>query len=373
MKKGKRLQPRSRTIPRFYLIYLICVSAALVLIFIACAVIRGLLAEYEGAQPKYVAEEAFEAYFAPIDYDKLLSEARYNAGVASPEAIRDYLSSEVGQEELSWSIGSSNDPAELKYIVKAGRKQIGSICLTAGAEKTAHGFQTYTFSHVELSLDPAAIPGGVVTISAPAACTVTVDGTVLTAEQQIDTYLDTEALKYYPSGVSGVEYAVYTLPELRELPREVSVTDAFGGRAEVTFDPSVSAYFAGLAYSEDLAAEYGLFVTEAVEGYAAYMQRVPGSSFNGIKKYFDPASSLYQAIYAAGHDLWMVYVPTGNEFQNVEVGEFYAHGEDVISCHISFVQMVYRRGQDRPDVIDMYVFLHRTDSGWRIYEWYNNV
>ena len=372
MARGKRIQARSRAVSRFYLIYLICVLAALAAIFIACAAVRGLLAEYEGAQPKYVAAEAFETYFAPIDYDRLLSEARYDAGFASPEAVRDYLSGEVGGDELSWSIGSSGDPSEVKYIVKAGRKQIGSICLSAASEKTAHGFQTYRLSHVELSLSPAAIPGGVVTVLAPAACTVTVDGMELTAEQQTDTYVNTKALKYYPSGVSGIEYAVYALPGLRELPREVSVTGAFGGRSEVTFDPSDNTYTAGPAYSEELAAEYGPFVTEAVERYAAYMQRVPGNGFS-IRKYFDPDSALYQAISAASRDLWMVVVPTGNQFQNVEVGEFCAHGEDSISCHISFTQMVYRGGEDRPDVIDMYVFLRRTDSGWRIYEWYNNV
>lgn len=365
-------QTQSRGIPRFYVVYLICVAAALALIFIACAVVRGLLAEYEAVQPKYVAKEAFETYFAPIDYDKLLSEARYDAGAASPEAVRDYLSSEVGEEELSWSIGSSGDPAELKYIVKAGRKQIGGITLTA-AEKTGHGFQTYAFSHVELSLDPAAIPGGVVTISAPAACAVTVDGVLLTARQRTGTYLDTKALKYYPSGVSGIEYAVYALPELKQLPREVSVTDALGGQSEVSFDPATSAYIAGPAYSEALAAEYGPFVTKAVEGYAAYMQLAPGSSFNNIRKYFDPDSRLYRAISAASRDFWMVRAPTRNDFQNVEVGEFYAHGEDIISCHISFVQMLYRGGEGRPDAVDMYVFLRRTDRGWRIYEWYNNI
>lgn len=372
MGKEKQGRPRGRTIPWFYLIYLICVAAALAGIFIACAVVRVLLAEYEGAQPKYVAAAAFETYFSPIDYDKLLSETQYDAGFASPEAVQDYLSGEIGQEELSWSIGSSNDPNEFKYIVKAGRKQIGNIILTSGAEKTSHGFRTYDFSHVELSLDPAAIPGGVVTISAPASCTVTVDGAVLTEAQRTDTYLDTKALKYYPSGISGIEYAVYSLPELEELPRKISVTDAFGAQSEVTFDPSSSAYSAGPAYSETLAAEHGPFVTKAVEGYAAYMQRVPGSSFSGIRKYFDPDSSLYRAISAASRDLWMVFTPTGNDFQNVEVGEFHAYGEDIISCHISFIQMVYLAGQDRPDVIDMYVFLHRTDSGWRIYEWYNN-
>lgn len=373
MENGKRVQSHGRLIPRFYVLYLICVAAALAGIFIACSAVRGLLAEYENAQPKYVAAKAFETYFSPVDYDRLLSEARYDAGAASPEAVRDYLSGEVGEEELSWSIGSSSDPTEVKYIVKAGRKLIGGISLVEGAEKTAHGFRTYALSYVELSLDPAAIPGGVITVSAPADCTVTVDGAVLTAQQQTNSYLDTQALKYYPEGVSGIEYAVYTLSDLKEPPREVSVTGAFGGRSEVIFDPSSNAYTAGPAYSEELAAEHGAFVTRAVEGYADYMQRVPESSFGGIRKYFDPNSSLYRAISAASRDMWMVHAPTSSKFENVEVGEFYAHGGDIISCHISLVQITYRNGEDRPEAIDMYVFLRRTDSGWRIYEWYNNL
>lgn len=370
---GKRVQPRSWVIPKFYLFYLIWIAVTMAALLIACLVVRGLLAEYEDAQPKYLAGEVFEDYFTPIDYDRLLSEARYDAGLAPPEAVREYLSGEVGQEELSWSIGASGDPEEVRYIVKAGKKQIGGIVLAAGQKKTAHGFRTYDFSHVELSLDPSAIPGGVITISAPADCTVTVDGAELTEQQRTDSYLDTKSLKCYPSGVSGIEYAVYTLPGLKELPREVSVTDAFGGRSEVTFDSSASAYHAGPAYSEALAAEHGTFVTEAIEGYAAYMQRAPGSGFSKIRKYFDPDSSLYAAISAAGRDLWMVYAPTSNKFQDVEVGEFHAYGEDIISCHISFIQMVYRSGEERPDVIDMYVFLHRTGNGWLIYDWYNNL
>lgn len=362
-----------RTIPRFYVIYLICVAAALAVILIACAVVRGLLAEYEDAQPKYVAAEAFETYFAPINYDRLLTEARYDAGFASDEAVREYLEGEIGEAELTWSVGSAGDQADVKYIVKAGRKQIGSIGLTAAPETTKHGFQSYVLSYVELDLRPEAIPGGVLTFTAPADYIVTLDGVALTAEQRTDSYLDPNALKHYPKGVSGIEYAVYTLPDLKTLPQEISVTNPFGGKSEVTFDRENSAYFAGPAYSQELADEHSKFVINAVEGYAAYMNRAPGSSLAKIQQYFDRTSDLYKAMQLAGLDLYINRAPYRNEFTDLEIGEFYAHSEDIFSCHISFTQVLLRTNQKDLDAIDMYVFVHRTSRGWLIYEWYNNI
>ena len=371
MAHGKRAQSRGRAIPRFYLICLICTAAALSVIFIACAVIRMLLAEYEGAQPKYVAEQAFETYFSPINYDKLLSEARYDAGLAADDAVREYLETEIGGSELTWSVGSA--AGQIKYIVKAGRKLIGSIWLTAAPETTKHGFQTYEFSYVELNLRPESLPGGVITFRAPADCTVTLDGVELTAEQRTESYLEPHALKYYPEGVSGLEYAVYSLPDLKELPREISVKNPLGGESEVTFDRETNAYFAGPAYSQKLADEYGQFVVDAVEGYAAYMNRAPGSGLSKIRKYFDRSSDLYKAIQLAEKDLYINRAPYRNEFTDLEIGEFYAHSEDMFSCHISFTLVLLRTRETDYDPVDMYVFVHRTDSGWLIYEWHNNI
>lgn len=369
MEMEKQTRSRGRTIPLFYVIYLICVAAALALIFIACAVIRGLLAEYEGAQPKYVAAEAFETYFAPVNYDKLLAEARYDAGFATDQAVRGYLETEIGETELTWSMASAG--GQIKYIVKAGRKLIGSIWLTAAPATTEHGFQTYDLSYVELNLRPEAIPGGVLTFTAPAGYVVTLDGVALTAEQRTGSYLDPNALEHYPEGVPGLEYAVYTLPDLKALPREISVTSPLGGESEVTFDREAGAYFAGPAYSQELADAYSQFIIDAVTGYAAYMNRVPGYELTRIGRYFDQTSALYRAIRLAGEDIYIVRA-NRSEVTDLEIGEFYAHSEDTFSCHISFIQVLQRAYQQNMDRIDMYVFVHRTNYGWRIYEWYNN-
>ena len=371
MMMEKQARPRGRTIPWFYLIYVICVALSLVGIFIARGVVQDRLAEYEDAQPKYVAEKVFETYFAPINYDKLLAEARYDAGFATDQAVREYLETEIGGAELTWSVGSAGGQADVKYIVKAGRKQIGSIGLVTAPVTTKHGFRTYDLSYVELNLRPEAIPGGVLTFAAPADYIVTLDGVELTAEQRTDSYLDPNTLKHYPDGVSGIEYAVYTLPDLKELPREISVKNPLGGEAEVSFDRETSTYLAGPAYSQELADEHSQFVIDAVTGYAAYMNRVPDYTLSVLGRYFDQSSALYNAIRLSG---WDIYIVPASEctVSDLEIGEFYAHSEDVFSCHISFIQVAHRAYQQNMDSIDMYVFLHRTSSGWRIYEWYNN-
>lgn len=387
MAKGKREAPRKavdetageaenvvkkRRFPWFYRIYLFLLILAAAAIVLLCYKVRDLLAEYEGAQPKYVAAQAFESYFAPINYDKLLADASYDAGVADDRAVREYLAGEIGEEELSWAAGSSGDPSELRYIIKAGRKQIGAIGLTLSEKTTEHGFQTYEFSYVELALDPAAIPGAIITISAPANCTVTVDGLALTEEHQVGSYLDEKAMKHYLPGVTGLDYIVYQVPGLTALPEEVLVSDGAGGVAEVTFDPETNSYTAGPAYSEVLEEEFGQFVIDAVEHYAAFAQRVPGPTLTSLKQYYDANTDLYRTMVIVAADLWIIAVPSKNEFTNVEIGEFYAHSEDVISGHISFTQTLYRGNEDRFDIIDMYVFLHRTNNGWRIYQWYND-
>ncbi len=359
-----------RRLPRFYKIYFISLAVTVAVIAAACVVLRSLLREYEAAQPKYEAAAVFEEYFDPIDYDRLLGEAEYDAGLASGQAVREYLAGEVGQEELSWSLGSSGSADEVNYMVKAGRTQIGTICLTASGE-TKHGFPTYALSRVELALNASSIPGGVVTVTAPAGCVVALDGVPVTREPD-STFVREDALKFYPEGMTGLEYAVYELPDLTALPGEVTVTDPRGGVCEVRYDAQTNAYTAGPAYRTDLAEEYGAFVVRAVEGYAAYMQRVPGSGFARFRDCFDPDSSLYRAISDAASALWMVRQPTGNRFRDVQTGEFLDFGNGVISCHLSLVQELTRNGREWSDAVDMYLFLHETNGGMRIYQWYNN-
>ena len=372
----KRRTNRGFRIPRFYVIYLAATITVIIIMMIALEIVKSRMAEYEAAQPKYVAEEVFARYFDPIDYTALLTDAEYDAKEADREDIAAYLSDEIGKEQLTYSVGSSNDPDEIKYIVKAGSKQLGAIALRTGSQKTEHGFQTYEFSHIELYLNTEAyleeLSRITVTVEAPASYSITVDGEPLTAELAADVYTRTDVMKHYPPDVPEIEYAVYTITTLHELPKEVVVIDPDGIQTEVNFEENTNTYTGSLVYSEAMEAEYSDFVINALEGYAAYVQNSKNIGLSNLKDYFDTDSDAYADVVAAGGNRWMVRAWSGIDFENVCIGEFYSHTPEIFSCHISFTQLLHQADQeDFVDYIDMYVFLHLTDQGYKIYDWFN--
>lgn len=372
----KREKDKKFHIPLFYVIYLAVTATVVLAVMITLGIVRGRLAEYESAQPKYVVDEVFTRYFEPIDYISLLADADYDAGEVLSEDLMDYLNDEIGGQQLTYSAGSSNAPDEIKYIIKAGSKQLGAIMLKTSGQKTEHGFQTYEFSGIELYLNMEAyleeLSRIVITVDVPAAYSVIVDGESLTEEFLTDTYTRTDIIKYYPPDVPEINYAVYTITALHEPPKDIKVINLEGLSAEVSVDESTHTYTCGLVYSEALETEYSDFIINAIEGYAAYVQNSKNIGLNNIKGYFDTSSDAYADVVAAGGNRWMVRAWSGIDFEDVNIGEFYAHTPEIFSCHISFTQLLHQTGrEDFVDVIDMYVFLHLTDQGYKIYDWFN--
>ncbi len=368
-------------ISRFYVIYLALTVSAILIIVASLGIVSNRLAEYEAAQPKYVAAEVFESYFTqPLKYDVLLVEAVFERGSATDAEIIEYLTSEVGDSELSYSKGLSNEEGTVKYIVKAGSKQLGAIVLKVSDKKTEHGFDTYALSRIELNLNTTSQqppetetpPAMIIRFDVPSSYTVTVDGVELTTEDITSSHIRSDLFERHPSGIEGVEYTVYTVTTLEELPKKVEVTDIIGTGAEVTFDEETNTYTAGIIYSGQLAEEHTAFVTEALEWYAAYLQRVPGYSSSKISKYFEVDSVAYDYIKTVAKDLWMMTKPSGSDFENVSAGEFYEFAGGVISCRVKLTQILHRSGkEDNADTIDMYVFFRMTEDGYRIFELYN--
>ncbi|MCD7776864.1 MAG: hypothetical protein LUH54_05800, partial [Firmicutes bacterium] len=361
--KGRR---RRRGIPRFYIIYLITLSAVLLLIVLAQGPITSLLEEYEAAQPIHLAEELFGEYFDPIDYEALLAVAEYDSGDVPNESLIAYMTSEIGDEELSFSKGTSSSEDDVKYIVKAGNIRVAAINLTKSEEETSHGFTTYELVSLELYLTvtDTYVPNDTtdeptvmsVTVSVPTGYTVTVDGEGLTETYIEGTYTETESGLSLPTDMTGISYTSYKLTGLTELPGSVVVTSAEGAEAEVTYDESTYTYKAAPAESASLSEEYSEFVVTAVENYAAYIQCDKGES--SLYGYFDTDTDLYAAILEAGTARWMVTDHTGYDYEGVSATEFYALTDSVFACRISFTHILYDDDSEWTDYIDKYVFLH---------------
>ena len=362
-------------IPLFYIICLVFVVAVCVAVMYGLKIVRNRMAEYESVQPKYVAEEVFTRYFNPINYSALLDEADYDAAGVSADALVDYLEGEIGGEQLTYSPASSNVPDEIRYIVKAGSKQLGAIMLKNGSQNSEHGFQTYDFSRVELYLNMGAyleeLSRIVVMFDVPASYSVIVDGESLTAEFLTDTYARPNVMANYPPDVPEVEYALYTITTLHELPGDVAVITPDGIPAHVSFDESTYTYTCDIVYDEVLESEYSEFVINAIKKYAIFVHKVESEELADIKNYFDTRSDTYADMVAARNDYYMVRAWEGIDFEDVNVGEFYAHTPEIFSCHISLTQVLHRHEITYTDVIDMYVFLHQTDHGYRIYGLFN--
>ena len=120
-------------------------AAVIFAIVLSMQLVRSRLAEYEAAQPRYVAAEVFAQYFQPIDYNSLLADSNYEAGEAGTDELIEYLKNEIGDSRLTYAAGSSDDENEVKYIVKAGQKQLAAIVLNTAAAKTEHGYDTYEY------------------------------------------------------------------------------------------------------------------------------------------------------------------------------------------------------------------------------------
>lgn len=390
MSMKKQAQHGGFHVSKFYVIYAVVTISAILVIVALLGVVSNRLAEYEGAQPKYVASDVFNKYFAPINssgnYNELFSAdketVRYDAGLASTAEIIDHIKNEIGGQELTYSIVSSQTSDEIRYIVKAGEKQLATFTLTPG-EPTEHGYKTYKFSYIELLINSAHTPGAdeteppppeavIINIDAPSSYTVTVDGVALTTADITSSHTREDVFKYYPSGVTGVPYTVYTLKTLTELPEEVVVTDLEGTQAEVEFDADTNTYTAGITYSRTLAETYSADLTDALQKFAAYVQAARGVSLGSFSGYFDKSSSAYEDVEEAGGNRWTMYKPDSLEYENVRTGEFYSFSQTVFSCRVSFTMVLHRDGkEDYTDTIDKYVFLHMTDDGFKIYEWYN--
>ncbi len=366
---------RGVKIPLFYIIYFICLVAVLFVLVAALRIETDMLAEYESVQPRHTAEAVFKKYFSPPDFPKLLADAEYDAEGLSEEALTEYLSEQIGESEITFASGSSSDADTMRYIVRAGSKQVAAIDLVKSLETTKHGYAKYEFSKVELFIVMGEAPQPekpkvTVTVEVPVGYAAAVDGKDLTDEFLTSTVHKTDALPYYPSTADGIDYNVYTLSELDEIPEIVTVISDEGTAAEVSFDANTNTYTAGIVYSEALKAQYSEFVTQALEGFASYTHSVPGSGFSNIKMYFDSSSQLYKDVKAIGGVLWMEIASESDSFEDVETGEFFMLPDGVISCHISFVQMLHRRGNDRPEELDMYVFLRPVDGEYKIFEWH---
>ncbi len=319
----------------FYVTLVVVVAVAILGIIKLQEPVTDWLADYENSMSKYKVQEIFEEYFKEPDAEKLISmcekKPEYNAPDTLETAI-DRFALKFKDKEITFGYAAGSE--RKKIIVKADGVKFATFTIKEKEEPSKYGRTLYELDSVDLFYDAPTESGRV---KVPSSYTVYANGMKLD-----ETYLTEENVKedprdYVPEGAFFFTYKTYAISGLYEKP-VFTAKDGSGADAALALDENTGVYGCRYEYSEELITQYGEYVTEALHGYAAYMQN--DLRFKYIKEYFDPDSDLYTSIYEnPGSFVWE---HDGYRFGETEVSEFFDYGE-VLSCRVAFDHILEKK------------------------------
>ena len=147
MREGFMQRAKSRTTKktglmssRFYRIYFAVVGVALVVIAMGLIWLRGVVKDYEIAQPVHAAQEV-AALFEQGDYDRLYSLDTSAADISgSDKALYiQRMADLTGGKDIQWREAYSRDADEKRYTVTLDGDRFASFTLVPSGQTTSHG------------------------------------------------------------------------------------------------------------------------------------------------------------------------------------------------------------------------------------------
>lgn len=357
--------------PIFYTLLILFITAAVIAIECAMNILNDYLADYESAQPKYVAEDIFNRYYKSMDFDALVT----LSGIEIPEfeskeSLVRYLHSLYDGKEVTYHSGIAEDKKDetdvktLRYKVEFDNSAVAEFSIRTGNKKSKNGFDI--FEPYQFRFKVTAEKS--VRITAPSNYTVYVNGKKVDKKYIIESDIQTESCKHMPEGVSGITYCTYQVGDLFFDP-EVKVLNPEGKESTLTYNEEKNTYTSEIVYSDSLKEQYEEYVLTAIKKYAAYMSN--DERFANIKGYFDPSSNLYNNIRTS--ETSFVIDHSGYYFTDESAREFYAYDENTFSCRVSLTQVLTKKGKpDFRDKIDMTIYLRKVGDSFLIYDRYDH-
>jgi hypothetical protein len=96
--------------PRFFIVLILFIVAAVIAIEFAAGEVSKYLADYESAQPKYVAEDIFNKYYKSYDFDSLVTLSGVEiTEFESKDSLVKYLHNLYDGCEMTYHSGVSED------------------------------------------------------------------------------------------------------------------------------------------------------------------------------------------------------------------------------------------------------------------------
>ena len=347
-KKSKKKGRRGLLASRFYRVYFAVVVVALVLIAIGLVWLRGVVADYEIAQPVHAAEEVAKL-FEDGDYARLydLDTAAAEISGGDRALYVESLSSLAAGGSVSWREAYSDDPDVRKYSVTLNGDKLATFTLVPSGQTTGHGNTLWKLgevtTHVAIAGTEAAgdLTAAPYRVSAPAGYAVTVDGRTLTEADAVSTGAPILPEDFVPSTVAAPTMTEYAFFSDSESP-SVSATDPAGATAEVVPDGE-NRWSCPLKADAAFAEQYGSAIIALAEKVAQYT--VKDLSRSAVMKYVASDSPAESILKKFSND-WAPPHKTAT-VTDAKVSDFYVLSDDCFTCHVEFTfTLRTRRGND---------------------------
>ena len=333
---------------RFYRIYFIVVALALVAIAIGLVWLRGVVSDYEIAQPVHAAEEVARL-FEEGDYDRLydLDTSARDISGGDKALYVESLKNLTAGGEISWREAYSSDPNIRKYNVTLNGDKLATFTLVPSGQTTGHGNTLWKLGEVTtyVALEGTEAAGDLTAapyrVSAPDSYVVTVDGRTLTQADALATGTPIFEAGFLPEGVTAPTMTEYAFFSEAEAP-VITAADASGTAAEVVPDGD-NRWTVPLMENTAFGQQYGDAVITLAERIAKYT--VKDLSRNGVMKNVASDSPAEEILKKFSND-WAPPHKTAT-VSDAKASEFYVLSEDCFTCHVEFTfTLKTRRGND---------------------------
>ncbi len=345
------MKPR---IHKFWKIYIIAVSAFLLLLSVFLCFLWSVLADYEKSRPRKVVDEIFSRYIQTGDFESLFEAEKIDFGFEDKNKIADNLR-ERCKEELSVYRTNTKDETE-RYVITSGEERVVTIGLEKSGEKSKYGFDFYKLS----TFDFDAIDVTTVKVKLPKTYELKINGKTVDASYITEKDIKSESCDYMPKGVTGLLYDEYTVKGLLPNP-EITVTS--DGKTAILTEKEDGSFFTEPINDASLEAGLSDYVITAAKAYALYLQN--DGTLENMAQYFDKSSDLYKRIKS---NQMYVLPHNGCYFKNISVSEFYKYDTNIISCRVKMEQVLRSTyNTEYSDFIDITLFMSEKNGTYLIY------
>ena len=373
---SKRRKKKSILRSTFYRVYFAVVILVLVGIAIGTVWLRGVLADYESAQPKYVAEEVARM-FENADYDAIYaldtSAAQFSG---SDKALYVDTLKELAQgKEVAWSDAFSSNPDERKYNVTLDGERVATFTLVPSGERTPKGNRLWKLGSVttlvalqQATPEPTPEPtpeipeeAWLCRITAPAGYTVTVDGETLSSENAQTSEKQLFEAGFLPDTVPNPTMIEYLYNSPTQTP-EIHAMDESGAETAVTAVPDRElTWTCSLKEDEVYRSQYGDAAISLAKQVAKFINKdAKKKAIQKICAKGSPAEEIFENLsnrYTTPH--------TGISFRDERVSEFYNLSDDCFTCHVDFeVVLKTEKGDSVYPTSYTFCVIRQDGKGW---------